>query len=160
MRYHSARLDTPVSIAADIRRRLKTLFPLMDEMVQSCCHICTTPCCIFNRVWFDFPDLLFLHLLGERIPPAQLSTGAADNPCCYLAGDGCQIPRIMRPWGCFAYICPSNRDYLKRKKRAVGIHLGQELGRIRALRIDMEESFNRTVLNNSHASRERLNGNT
>lgn len=141
IRLHAARLEPVVGIAERIRRGMEFLFPIMDDLCRPTCPACLKPCCVVTRVWLDFRDLLFLHLLETIIPPAQL-TWERTGKCCYLARGGCMLPRLIRPWACTLYLCPAHLAALRKE----GVHLGDVIEEIREDRMKMEAEFNLTVL--------------
>jgi hypothetical protein len=137
-------------IAREIRRHLESIFPLLDEISWDTCPWCPEPCCIVNKVWLDFEDLLFLHLLDLRIPPAQLITGDGDA-CRYLTHRGCKLPRLIRPWACTLHMCPTQMGCLGRKRPSVQSEYQSTIQSIKNRRFDMVGALNRTV-KSSHRS--------
>ncbi|CAB5137190.1 hypothetical protein D3OALGA1CA_3618 [Olavius algarvensis associated proteobacterium Delta 3] len=137
--HHRSDLKAGHSAAQTIRSHLASLFNVMDELCRNCCPWCPDPCCIVNKVWFDFRDLLFLHLLKLPIPPAQLNCGH-HQACRYLAHRGCRIPRIIRPWACTRYLCATQRRFLDRLDGAVTSELQRTTDTIHDLRFEMEIS--------------------
>jgi hypothetical protein len=140
IRLHKATLGEAVSIAEGIRELLKLIFPLMDELRLMTCPWCPEPCCIVNKVWFDFRDLLFLHLIEARIPPAQL-TSQLDETCRYLTHKGCRLPRITHPWACTLYICGTQMRNLVRMGRCIVDDFNSTIRTIRTERLAMEDAF-------------------
>ena len=67
---------------------------------------------LFSRRLVDFKDLLFAHLNGLEIPPAQLMTNRK-MICRYLGNQGCTLERISRPWICTWYLCPTQLGALR-----------------------------------------------
>ncbi len=72
IRLHRPELDRAVNFAREVRVRLESIFPLMDDLCADTCPWCPDPCCLAAKVWVDFKDLLFLHLCCRQIPPVQL----------------------------------------------------------------------------------------
>lgn len=137
--HHRSDLEVGHSVAQSIRSHLASLFSVMDELCRNCCPWCPDPCCIVNKVWFDFRDLLFLHLMNLPIPPAQLNCGH-HQACRYLTHRGCRIPRIIRPWACTRYLCATQRRHLARLDRTAESDLQEKTDTIHGLRIEMEIS--------------------
>ena len=131
-------------IAREIRRQLESIFPLLDEISEVTCPWCPDPCCIVNKVWIDFEDLLFLHLLDLPIPPAQLDTGDGQT-CRYLSHRGCRLPRLIRPWACTLHMCPTQVRGLDRKRPSVRSKYHSTIQSIKNHRFDMVGAVNRTV---------------
>lgn len=131
-------------IAASIRERIEALFPLMEDLCRATCPWCPEPCCIVTRVWFDFRDLLFFHLVAAPLPPGPI--GRKGSACRYLSGHGCRLPRLLRPWACSQYLCATQRRFLaKTKGKEKVLALDAEITEIAMMRIAMEEAVQKTV---------------
>lgn len=141
---HRHRLDTAVAMAAAIRLRLESLFPVMEALCRQACRFCPEPCCIVATVWLDFRDLLFLHLGDLPLPGAQL-IGTRHERCRYLGPRGCRLPRIIRPWACTVYLCPPHVRLLGRPPAAHRERVERTVAQIKALRREMETEFIRIV---------------
>ena len=147
---HRNDLCAAQSVAEAIRSHLVSLFGLLDDLCRNSCPWCPDPCCILNKVWFDFRDLLFLHLLELPIPPAQLNCGN-DQACRYLGHRGCRIPRSIRPWACTQYVCATQRNYLARLEDTSISAFQIKLDEIHALRMEMEQSVCRVCTSSRRA---------
>ncbi|MDJ0781508.1 MAG: hypothetical protein QNJ22_06025 [Desulfosarcinaceae bacterium] len=141
---HHHRLADAVDIARQIRRELGTIFPVIESVCRSTCPWCPAPCCIVTKVWYDFIDLLFLHLNRLPLPPAPLADRLA-APCRYLSARGCRLDRIVRPWGCLQYTCATQRRHLEGCPTHSMTALDQRLAAIRSRRHQMEAAFERGV---------------
>ncbi len=108
---HRAALDSAGKSARDLKNCLETLFPVLDSLCGRTCPACQTPCCHVATVWFDFKDLVFLHLNGLEIATAQLNR-TPEGVCCHCGPSGCRLPRLSRPWTCTWYLCPPQKDML------------------------------------------------
>lgn len=144
IRRHRHRLDEAGRTAGKLRRELTALFPLIDKVSRSTCPRCPNACCIVNTVWYDFIDLLFFHLISIPLPPAPLADRLED-PCRYLSPRGCRLPRLIRPWGCLQYTCPTQKNYLREHYRLEAFGLDPGLNRIRTFRYRLEDQFQRAV---------------
>jgi hypothetical protein len=134
-----------VLAAASVRRQLEKIFPILDDLASATCPWCPEPCCIANRVWFDFRDILFFHLSRIPIPPGPVK-GVEKEPCRYLAAHGCILPRLQRPWACTQYLCGTQRRRLgKTSGQAALSALENDICTIAAARMDMEASVQKTV---------------
>jgi hypothetical protein len=111
-RYENA-LHESTSVARNLYRKMVSLFPLLEELCMATCTHCPDPCCFSAYAWLDFKDLLFAHLNGLPVPPAQLMTDRK-TVCCYLGARGCTLERISRPWICTWYLCPAQLAALRR----------------------------------------------
>ena len=98
-------LQETQNLARNLYGKMTSLFPLMEELCRATCTHCPDPCCFSAYAWFDFKGLLFAHLNGLAMPPAQLMTGRK-MVCRYLGVRGCTLERISRPWICTWYLCP------------------------------------------------------
>lgn len=99
-------------IARDLRRKMVSLFPLLEKVCMATCTHCPDPCCFSAYAWFDFKDLLFARLNDLPVPPAQLMTDRK-MICRYLGARGCTLERISRPWICTWYLCPTQLGMLR-----------------------------------------------
>ena len=61
-------------LARNLYGKMVSFFPLLEELCRTTCTYCPDPCCFSAYAWFDFKNLLFAHLNGLAIPPAQLMT--------------------------------------------------------------------------------------
>jgi len=137
-------LGPALAIAGEIRRQLESIFPLLDEICRVSCPWCPEPCCIVNKVWIDFQDLLFLHLLDLQIPPTQLNT-ADEDTCRYLTHRGCRLPRIIRPWACTLHTCPTQVQCLDKMSLAVQSEYHSAIRSIKKCRFDMTDAVNPNI---------------
>ena len=144
IRRHGRGLQPAAAVAAGIRAELEAIFPLIDAVCQRTCPWCPDPCCIVTRVWYDFIDLLFLHLIEAPLPPGPLAYRLED-PCRYLASRGCRLPRLIRPWGCTQYTCPVQYTSLRHFDPAAEKKLDGALGRVRESRYQLEAEFQREM---------------
>ena len=147
IRLHRKGLDRTKSMAERILRKLESIFPIMEELCRVTCPRCPDPCCIVNKVWIDFQDLILLHLTGQKIPPGQLNTAQYEN-CRYLKPGGCMLPRNLRPWGCNQYVCSTQIKNLQRSNRLRLNRLDTDIRSIRIERLDMEDAFVLTISQN------------
>ena len=129
------------SLARNLYRKMVTLFPLLEELCRATCTFCPDPCCFSAYAWFDFKDLLFAHLNGLSIPPAQLMTDRK-MVCRYLGAQGCTLERIARPWICTWYLCPVQTAVLRTDAaRGKKVFFHETATEIRAGRKEMERAF-------------------
>ena len=140
IRNRRTELGKASALAALIHKRLTDLFPLLDNLCRSTCPWCPDPCCIVNKVWFDFQDLLFMHLCEHPIPPVQLR-GEMNDACPYLNHRGCMLPRIIRPWACTRYICATQANHLSKKTKSSRETLETAFASIRIARMGMEDAL-------------------
>ena len=137
-------LSVARGIAESIRKQLEALFPLMDDLSRATCPWCPEPCCIVTRVWFDFRDLLLLHLLAVPVPPGPIGRRSG-IPCRYLRAHGCRLPRLLRPWACSQYVCGTQRRFLAKTRGKAAVEaLDAEITEIGLMRIAMEEAVQET----------------
>ena len=139
------RLGESCALAAQIRAGLDAIFPLMDQLCQATCPGCTDICCQRAWVWFDYRDLLFLHLADLGIPPGQLLHRRGQT-CRYSTLKGCRLARLQRPFVCTWYVCPDQARRLAGEPGGKKQVLEQALLRIKTLRRRMESVFIRATL--------------
>jgi len=144
IRLHRAKMDRAVALARDVQIRLESIFSLLDDLCAVTCPWCPDHCCLTAKVWMDFKDLLFLHLNGHQIPPAQLLSNLKET-CGYWSPNGCMLPRIVRPWVCTWYLCPTQKANLCQKPKSVQDNFNRVLQAIKAGRKEMESEFIRIV---------------
>ncbi len=144
---HRPELNRFVKLFQDVKGRLERLIPWIDELCANTCPWCPAPCCLFAVVWFDFADLLFLHLSSQQIPPSQPQQ-VAKIPCRYLGARGCTLPRISRPWICTWYLCDSQLANLRKRDDDAQDIFNQALQAVKEGRREMEAEFIRVVAKN------------
>jgi len=142
---HHRYIKPAARIAAVIRQELELIFPLLDTVCRLTCPWCPDPCCIVTKVWYDFIDLIFLHLIEVPLPPGPLAFRPED-PCRYLSSKGCQLSRLIRPWGCIQYTCPTQRKNLHRYRPDDERQIDLAFNKIRDRRSQLETEFQRAVV--------------
>jgi hypothetical protein len=141
---HRTEFGKAAAVAEKIRRRLESLFPLLDELNRRTCPFCPEPCCITNKVWFDFIDLIFMHLVETQIPAMQLCADTHE-PCRFLSHQGCRLPRLIRPWACTQYLCSTQRSILSSSDSSRRDGLNAGLQSIHDARLELEDIFCRVL---------------
>jgi hypothetical protein len=147
--YHRKDIKPATRIATTIHHELEAIFPLLDKICRRTCPWCPDPCCIVTKVWYDFIDLVFLHLIEVPLPPGPLAY-QLEEPCRYLSTGGCTLPRLIRPWGCIQYICPTQRKNVHRRKPDDEARLDLALKKIREKRYQLETQFQRAMVCRAH----------
>jgi hypothetical protein len=138
---HGHHLHETKRVARNLYRKMVSLFPLLEELCRATCTYCPDPCCFSAYAWFDFKDLLFAHLNGLAIPPAQLMTDRK-MICRYLGIRGCTLERMSRPWTCTWYLCPAQNGVLRSNAACKQKAFFHETAReIRGGRKEMETVF-------------------
>jgi hypothetical protein len=130
--------------AQDVRNRLALISSLLHTLALETCRFCPGSCCQTASPWYDFRDLLFLHLNRLKIPRCQPVRGYLDT-CCFLSPGGCTLPRIKRPWICTWYLCPTQTANLKVRKRPQFEMFIQTAAAIKKGREQMELAFIRVI---------------
>jgi len=119
---------------------LHELSALMAAASAESCPSCKTSCCLHARPFYNFQDLIYLHLSGLQPPAAGQPIQSAEigrNQCRYLRTTGCSLNRDVRPWICTWYICPN-------MKRLMQPHLARAqllIDRIKKKREELEDAF-------------------
>lgn len=144
LHHHTARFssvrESLLPLAQDIELRLHAAAVQMEALCAHTCTHCPDPCCLKASVWYDFRDLLGLHLYGEAPPMGQPITNYGDI-CRYLSHSGCTLPRSNRPWICTWYICPVQASWLRMQPGESGRNLDRALGQIKRRRAALENKF-------------------
>lgn len=137
---HWTALDSVHKIAQDLQSQLETLFPVLDSLCNRTCAVCPTPCCQVATVWFDFKDLVFLHLGAQAIATGQLSR-TQEGACCCCGPGGCRLPRLSRPWTCSWYLCPAQKNLLVEMPEKTLVLFADTVAAIKQLRKKLEAEF-------------------
>jgi hypothetical protein len=100
----------------------------MERLSRVTCSECTEVCCLKATVWYDIKDLLYLYYYSKKIPEKQIERRLG-GACCCLTSQGCSLDRLLRPFICTWYICPT-------QKRELQNHhvIQQRLEKIKSLR--------------------------
>ncbi len=138
LKVHEKALDPARRCAGSIKMIFARLDPVLDDLCATTCPGCTDICCRRATIWFDFQDLLYLHLAGLPVAAAQTMTTVGQG-CRYLAAGGCLLPRRQRPFVCTWYLCPPQKDCLANTKRYEDLKVF--LDRLKEARQAMEVSF-------------------
>jgi len=128
-----------------IRARIEVLDNPMNDLCARTCQDCQDSCCSRAKVWFDFKDLIYLHLGASAIPTDQ-SIASMDQTCRYLTGKGCVLPRVQRPFICTWYICAAQKDRLRHLPRSGAQFLLNSLDALKAGRRQLENLFIQSVV--------------
>ena len=137
---HHPSLGPVRKTARDLKACLESTFPVLDSLCRRTCPECQTPCCHVATVWFDFKDLVFMHLAGSAIPLVQLIRKPGE-PCRCCGSSGCSLPRLSRPWTCSWYLCPSQKILLKAMPGKTMAWFEKTVIEIKHLSNRMEEEF-------------------
>lgn len=127
-------------LAGDIQQSLDMISPMMDRLCRHTCPWCPQPCCLSAHVWFDFSDLLFLHWSRSAIPLSQPRIRRGET-CRFLGTRGCRLPRLMRPWLCTWYICPTQMAWWRKSAPEEAEHFKNLVRGVRSLRRSLEMAF-------------------
>ncbi len=142
------RAPSELALARECARKLEALLsrfsPELDRLCRLSCPWCPDPCCLRAKVWFDFTDLLFVHLSGQDIPPRQPITDW-DQHCAYLGPKGCTLPRLSRPWICTWYLCLPQRKLIVKNPLSFPLSSGTIIHDIKQQRRAMAAAFIQAV---------------
>jgi hypothetical protein len=141
---HHGSLKNAVMLARDTEASLESIFTILDDLCSVTCPWCPNPCCLSAEVWIDFKDLLFLHLAGHPVPDKQLRSQMKKVCRCWRP-KGCVVPRILRPWICTWYLCPTQMAILRRKSRRIRDKFSRQIKAVKDCRRKMEAEFIRVV---------------
>jgi len=142
---YSVKLNSAVTLSISLRHRLESIFSLLDDLCLETCPRCPNPCCLHASPWFDFRDLIFLHLNTLAIPISQ-TIEALNETCLYVSPRGCTLARICRPWICTWYLCSVQMANLNIRRTHQVNNLTSAINEIKALRNEMEETFIRVIV--------------
>ena len=133
-------LESLNQLAGELEKLLEELAHRMEMLCAHTCVYCPDPCCLTASVWYDFRDLVSLHLMQKPIPIGQPISDYR-GVCRFITGTGCSLPRLTRPWICIWYHCPVQTRWLKKQPAAVGRHLLNSLEMIKTRRAALEQRF-------------------
>lgn len=141
---HQNQMSELQALARRITQRIESLDALLEDLCSKACPVCRDSCCQRARVWFDFKDLLVMHLGGNFSLPNQLQ-GPNDPACRYLSHTGCILQRVQRPYVCTWYICATLKEHLMRRAPSDRAYLVNSLAAVKSARIELENQFIRIV---------------
>ena len=127
-------------LAREIEKELKDLARRIEIICAHTCVYCPDPCCLTASVWYDFRDLLSLHLMQKPIPIGQPISDYR-GVCRFITGTGCSLPRLIRPWICTWYLCPVQTRWLKKQPAQISRHLLTSLEQVKIKRAALEQTF-------------------
>jgi hypothetical protein len=145
---YSTGLGPTTKMANAIRGRLDAIFDILEDLCLETCPRCPDPCCLKASPWFDFRDLVFLHLNSLTIPRGQ-PIKSMDSTCRYSSTNGCTLDRISRPWICTWYLCPVQAANLNTRRSHQKKALLTSINEIKAIRKEMEDKFIRVITRSS-----------
>lgn len=145
---HAKALKPAIKVARDIHAGQKKLHAFMDDLCRQTCPWCPSPCCMSATVWIDFRDLLYLHLSGLPLPDKQLLNERGAT-CRHLGIRGCRLPRQSRPWTCTCYLCPTQRNIIRKRGEAFRTSIDETIQAVKIGRKQLEAAFMRVILPNS-----------
>ena len=141
----SGAMVAAMDLGQRIRRRIEALDDPMNDLCARTCPDCQDPCCRRAKVWFDFKDLIYLHLGAMAIPTGQL-IASLNETCRYLSDKGCTLPRGQRPFVCTWYVCAAQKEHLHCLPRSGVQFLFNSLEALKAGRRQLENSFIQSVV--------------
>jgi len=137
---HQAALGTVRETARQLKSCLESLFPVLETLCSQSCAACQSPCCHVATVWFDYKDLLFMHLSGQALAVKQLRRDS-EGVCCCCGPSGCCLPRLSRPWTCSWYLCPTQKNLLAGMPRKAVRRYETSVAAVKRLRKQLETDF-------------------
>ena len=137
---HKTSLECIHNLVTRLTDLLTTVSINADDLCRSTCRYCPDPCCTRAWAWFDFKDLLYIHLSDLEIPESQ-TISSSNHRCLYLSARGCRLPRTTRPWICLWYFCPPQIKRLKNNPTLSFEAFTRIIRRIKQLRLVLESEF-------------------
>jgi hypothetical protein len=119
---------------------MNKLDKLMEGLCKRTCPDCLGVCCQARNIYYDFSDLLYIHLSQTPIPSRQTRRGP-EEPCHYLTSMGCSIPRPQRPFICSWFICSDQEEIISRMLWGKETKLIQSLDKLLLMHRDLEKNF-------------------
>ncbi len=143
--HHHQELQKARKIALDIHNKYQILFLEMEVLSKTTCPHCRHPCCQSAKPYFDFRDIIYLHLQNNNHLPAMQTIGKKRDHCRFISPTGCTLERTVRPFICTWYICPTQQLALTIDRNIKFPQLLLILKKIQVLRWQLEEEFIQTV---------------
>lgn len=140
IRYYQKDLAPLFDLANAIGLRLEAVGDYMSGLCSQTCPTCQEICCRHAYAYFDFKDLLCLHLGPGEWPPAQ-TLGSSQPVCRYLSDAGCALPRAMRPFICTWYLCPAQSAALEQMAPSVKVFLNNSFKAIKSGRQRLQHGY-------------------
>ena len=132
-------LASAASLARGVAQCIADLDGTMGTLCAACCPNCRHNCCHRATVWYDFKDLIFLHIKGMT-PQSQILRPSR-GPCPHSGRRGCLLPRVARPYICTWYLCPDLQTALMGLPADIKSDFEKSLVRLKNLRQEMENAF-------------------
>jgi len=142
---HVNELPKARGLAQSILIEMFGVFMEMNRLCSDTCPKCNEPCCRVATLWFDYKDLIFLHLNSLGIAAAQPVDHYGDI-CRYLGERGCNLRREERPFICTLYLCPAQTSRLRRKSRLFYREFNMKLSVIKNRRKKLEDEFIQSIV--------------
>jgi hypothetical protein len=136
-------LENVIQLSKNIKEGLDTISPFIEKVTQMICPRCRNICCISKHGYYNTEDIIYIFALGLK-PPLREFHRLDEDPCQYLSGNGCSMPRSIRPSGCNWYFCDSLLDHMELQPDYN--EFDEVLQDIANLWMDMIEEFNRIAI--------------
>lgn len=140
IRRHRANLKPGMALARRMGQRIADLDDPMTRLCERTCRQCTVVCCLHAHVYFDFKDLLYLHL-GRGIRPHGQPIEKTGQTCRNWTSQGCRLPRVERPFICTWYLCRKQRQCLTQMAPSIHQFLQNSFTALKKGRRQLEESY-------------------
>jgi hypothetical protein len=141
---HYKELQKARDIAERLHAEYQLLFPAIENLSTTTCPKCKNPCCLHAKPYFDFRDLIYLHLSNEQIPEMQTIADSSDQ-CRYITHVGCSLNRSQRPWICTWYICPSQLTIISTESSTTSLQIPLMINKTQKMRYRLEKIFLQSV---------------
>ncbi len=137
---HQETLQPAIVMALRIRERIAAMDGPLSQLRSQTCSQCRSICCRHAHAYYDFKDLIFLHL-GHVTLPAHQTFENPRQTCRYLAADGCGLPRLQRPFICTWYLCAAQKARLAQGAVSMRQFVLNSLEAIKSGRKQMETAY-------------------
>lgn len=147
-RLHRQRLGSAEQTASDILEKISCLSGFIQPICARTCTECSDICCKHALIWYDFKDLLTIHLARRPFPAAQLKkeNGGRENgdnsrACSLFLTEGCRVNRMDRPFICTWYFCPEQTRWLGKYAPDKKEQIDKTIKQIKEKRALLENQF-------------------
>jgi hypothetical protein len=99
-------------LAERVKEGIEKINFFVQQATAGVCPECKDVCCISKHGYYNYEDLVYLHVLGLKPPAPDFGRDDSD-PCQFLTAGGCSLERPLRPSGCNWYFCEALFDVIE-----------------------------------------------
>jgi hypothetical protein len=96
--------NSKIELADEMKHAYDSVSPFIEKHTAVVCPECEKVCCIDKHGRYDKDDIIFVKILGIKIPD-NISVRKETDPCRFLKKTGCSLERWKRPYRCTFFFC-------------------------------------------------------